>query len=129
MLFSHVKISSFHAKAHLVFHGCLYNKVIYAMKHYPFFEQMGPRVHLLLSLTSAHLDHDKLLSPVFLPLNCRARFSEIGLKSVMPTLLLLARDLCFFASSPALALWYINLPLFTSTINIEYLVKNKTDLL
>ena len=27
MLFSHVKISSFCAKAHLVFHWCLYNKV------------------------------------------------------------------------------------------------------
>ena len=26
MLFSHVKITSFHAKAHLVFHWCLYNK-------------------------------------------------------------------------------------------------------
>ena len=26
MLFSHVKISRFHAKAHLVFHWCLYNK-------------------------------------------------------------------------------------------------------
>ena len=26
MIFSHVKISSFHAKAHLVFHWCLYNK-------------------------------------------------------------------------------------------------------
>ena len=37
-------------------------------------------------------------------------------------------DLPFFASSPSLPLWYINLPLFTSTINIEYLVKNKTDL-
>ena len=47
---------------------------------------------------------------------------------VMPTLPLLAGDLRFFASSPALPLWYINLPLFTSTINIEYLVKNKTDL-
>ena len=34
----------------------------------------------------------------------------------------------FVASSPALPLWYITLPLFTSTINIEYLVKNKTDL-
>ena len=43
----------------------------------------------------------------------------------MPTLPLLAGDLRFFASSPALPLWYINLPLFTSTINIEYLVKNK----
>ena len=30
MLFSHVKISSFHVKAHLVFHLCLYNK----NKHY-----------------------------------------------------------------------------------------------
>ena len=48
--------------------------------------------------------------------------------SVMPTLPLLAGDLSFFASSPALPLWYINLPLFTSTINIEYLAKNKTDL-
>ena len=47
---------------------------------------------------------------------------------VMPTLPLLAGDLRFFASSPALLLWYINLPLFTCTINIEYLVKNKTDL-
>ena len=47
---------------------------------------------------------------------------------VMPTLPLLAGDLRFFASSPALPLWYISLPLFTSTINIEYLVKNKTDL-
>ena len=48
--------------------------------------------------------------------------------TVTPTLPLLAGDLCFLASSPALLLWYINLPLFTSTINIEYLVKNKTDL-
>ena len=29
MLFSHVKISSFRAKAHLVFHWCLYNKKEY----------------------------------------------------------------------------------------------------
>jgi len=50
------------------------------------------------------------------------------LMPVMPTLPLLAGDLRFFASSPALLLWYINLPLFTSTINIEYLVKNKTAL-
>ena len=41
---------------------------------------------------------------------------------------LLAGDLRFFVSSPALPLWYITLPLFTSTINIEFLVKNKTDL-
>ena len=27
MLFSHVKISSFGAKVHLVFHWCLYNKL------------------------------------------------------------------------------------------------------
>ena len=47
---------------------------------------------------------------------------------VMPTLPLLVGDLRFFASSPALPLRYINLPLVTSTINIEYLVKNKTDL-
>ena len=31
MLFSYVKISSFRAKAHLVFHWCLYNKEIYPM--------------------------------------------------------------------------------------------------
>ena len=49
-------------------------------------------------------------------------------KAVMPTLPLLAGDLRFFASSPALPLWYINLPLFMSTVNIENLVKNKTDL-
>ena len=48
--------------------------------------------------------------------------------TVMPTLPLLAGDLRLFAASHALPLWYINLPLFTSTINIEYLVKNKTDL-
>ena len=30
MLFSHVKISSFRAKAHLVFHCCLYNKPSYS---------------------------------------------------------------------------------------------------
>ena len=29
MLFSHVKISSFRAKAHMVFHWCLYNNSIY----------------------------------------------------------------------------------------------------
>ena len=28
MLFSHVKISSFRAKAHLLFHWCLYNKML-----------------------------------------------------------------------------------------------------
>ena len=32
MLFSHVKISSFRAKAHLVFHWCLYNKNTYEMQ-------------------------------------------------------------------------------------------------
>ena len=30
VIFSHVKISSFRAKAHLVFHWCLYNKDFYA---------------------------------------------------------------------------------------------------
>ena len=29
LLFSHVKISFFRAKAHLVFHWCLYNNTIY----------------------------------------------------------------------------------------------------
>ena len=48
--------------------------------------------------------------------------------ALMPTLPLLAEDLRSFSLSPALPLSYINLPLFTSTINIEYLVKNKTDL-
>ena len=45
----------------------------------------------------------------------------------MPTLPLLAGDLRFFASSPALPLCYRNLPLVTSTINIEYQIKDKTD--
>ena len=47
--------------------------------------------------------------------------------TVMPTLPLLAGELCFFSSSPALPLWYINVPLFTCTLNIEYLVKSETD--
>ena len=42
--------------------------------------------------------------------------------AVMPTLPLLAGDLRFFALSPALPLWYINLPLFKSTTNIEYVI-------
>ena len=31
VIFSHMKISSFRAKAHLVFHWCLYNKLIYSL--------------------------------------------------------------------------------------------------
>ena len=34
MLFSGVKISYFRAKAHLVFHWCLYNKTYYYCDHY-----------------------------------------------------------------------------------------------
>ena len=33
MLFSHVKILSFRTKAHLVFHWCLYNKVLFQVLH------------------------------------------------------------------------------------------------
>ena len=29
VIFSHVKISSFRAKAHLVFHWCLYNNIVF----------------------------------------------------------------------------------------------------
>ena len=29
MIFSHVKISSFRARVHLIFHWCLYDKTIY----------------------------------------------------------------------------------------------------
>ena len=36
VIFSHVKISSFRAKAHLVFHWCLYNK----KNPYPYVEPM-----------------------------------------------------------------------------------------
>ena len=36
MLFSHVKISSFRAKAHLVFHWCLCNKYNYISEKNPF---------------------------------------------------------------------------------------------
>ena len=46
--------------------------------------------------------------------------------TVMPTLLLLAGNLRFFALSSALPLWYINLSLFMSTIKVK--VKKKTDL-
>ena len=31
MLFSHVQISSFRSKAHMVFHWCLYNKIVYQL--------------------------------------------------------------------------------------------------
>ena len=58
----------------------------------------------------------------------RMRLNTNVYVTVMPTLPLLAGDLRFFALSPALLLWYINLPLFTSTIITEYLVKNKIDL-
>ena len=34
MLFSHVKISCLCAKAHLVFHQCLYNKTLYLIHAY-----------------------------------------------------------------------------------------------
>ena len=33
MLFSHVKISSFRTKAHVVFHWCLYNEVLFQVLH------------------------------------------------------------------------------------------------
>ena len=60
---------------------------------------------------------------------CLEKYDLLGISlAVMPTLPLLAGDLRSFSSSPTLPLCYINLPLFTSTINIEYLVKNKTDL-
>ena len=42
------------------------------------------------------------------------------IKTLTSLKVLLAGDLCFFASSPTLPHWYLNLPLFTST-NIEYL--------
>ena len=61
----------------------------------------------------------KLLTKMHKSMGCKRCFIVI----VMPTLPLLAGDLRFFASSPALPLWYINLLLLTSTINIEYLVK------
>ena len=38
MLFSHVKISSFRAKVHLVFHWCLYNKDRYSV-YFTFLQQ------------------------------------------------------------------------------------------
>ena len=34
VIFSHVKISSFHVKAHLVFHWCLYNNYFYDHSSY-----------------------------------------------------------------------------------------------
>ena len=41
MLFSHVKISSFRAKAHLVFHWCLYNNIFYFIYFSPFATKGG----------------------------------------------------------------------------------------
>ena len=40
-----------------------------------------------------------------------SRYHSPPLSAVVPTLPLLAGDLRFFASSPALPLWYINVPL------------------
>ena len=57
----------------------------------------------------------------------RPTFFEVPLpplSAVVPTLPLLAEDLRFFASSPALPLWYINVPLFTSTV-IKYWILSK----
>ena len=45
--------------------------------------------------------------------------SKSLLNAEMPTLPLLVGDLRFFTSSPTLPLWYINLPLFTCTTNID----------
>ena len=41
MLFSLVKISSFRAKAHLVFHWCLYNKYVYSLSLFVFLRTEG----------------------------------------------------------------------------------------
>ena len=71
---------------------------------------------------SASACSDKMASASTTPSSRNLQLVE----AVMPTLPLLAGDLRFFASSHALPLWYINLPLFTSTITIEYLLKNKT---
>ena len=71
----------------------------------------------------------KWIFPLLWILNILKYHNVIRISSpVMPTLPLLVGDLRFFALSPTLLLCYINLPLFTSPINIEYLVKNKTDL-
>ena len=51
MLFSQVKISSFRAKPHLVFHWCLYNKVIYLT--------IIPRVCVGFGCKSSHIQHNK----------------------------------------------------------------------
>ena len=47
MLFSHVKISSFRAKAHQVFHWCLYNNDIYTLA----ITQQNVKIQRILSLT------------------------------------------------------------------------------
>ena len=51
MLFSQVKISSFRAKPHLVFHWCLYNKVICLT--------IIPRVCVGFGCKSSHIQHNK----------------------------------------------------------------------
>ena len=48
--------------------------------------------------------------------------------AVMPTLAFGGRLTLFSLVSRSPASVHLNLPLFTSTINIEYLVKNKTNL-
>ena len=81
-----------------------------------------------ISLGTSHTSHsDKIYKICIMTIEAFVACKRMP-PAVIPTLSLLAGDLRFFASSPALLLWYINLPLFTSTINIEYLAKNKTDL-
>ena len=60
MLFSHVKISSFRAKAHLVFHWCLYNK-----KTSAFFSSSTKTTELLRFLLSIFFQLPIKLSNVY----------------------------------------------------------------
>ena len=60
VMFSHVKISSFRLKAHLVFHWYIYNKVLY------------PRIHFLL-----HGSRVQSTKNIFVPyLNCPCKVAH-----------------------------------------------------
>ena len=74
VIFSHVKISSFRAKAHLVFHWCLYNKFLFKKR-----VQLGNR-----DLDSADLSHPNCFRNVHFKLKLllfcyRLCFARLGL--------------------------------------------------
>ena len=68
MLFSHVKISSFCVKAHLVFHWCLYNKEIYPPFH------LGLVVYICFHSEELHTYHHCHYQPTYLTVQLQSKY-------------------------------------------------------